>query len=213
MGVQLTAAQLQQLFPKLSAADARAFEAPLNAALVEFGIDTPLRVAAFGAQVGHESLDLTHWEERFDYSPERLITVFGARRFPSLAHARRYAGHPEAIANYVYAYRLGNGSEASGHGYKYRGGGPMQLTGFENHTACGRALGLPLLEHPELLRDRRAPGPGFRSAGWFWLTRTCNEPADRGQFEIVTRRINGGLNGHLDRLARYERAKAVLGVR
>lgn len=212
MGVHLAAAHIQQIFPKLTAAAARRCEAPLNAALAEFGIDTPQRVAAWCAQIGHESADLTRWEESFAYTADRLVAVFGARRFPTLEHAALYAGNREATANYVYAYRLGNGSESSGDGWRYRGSSPAQVTGKENFAACGRALVLPLVDEPDLLRDASAPTPGFRAAGWFWLTRSCNEPADRGQFETLTRRINGGLTGLADRLARWARAKALLGV-
>jgi putative chitinase len=145
----------------------------------EFEINTPVRQAAFLAQVGHESGGL-HWMvELWDPTPAQ----------------RRYETR----------YDLGN--TAPGDGYKYRGRGLIQLTGRGNYKRAGDALGVDLVEHPELLGE---PGLACRSAGWFWRSHGCNELADAGKFEAITKVINGGLNGYPERLGLWERAKEVL---
>jgi putative chitinase len=134
------------------------------------GITNAKRQAAFLAQVGHESGGL-HW----------LVELWG----PTATQLR-----------YETRYDLGN--VAPGDGYKYRGRGLIQLTGRENYRKGGQALGVDLINNPELLGE---PGLACRSAGWYWKSHGCNELADAGDFEAVTRRINGGLNGYA-----YERA-------
>jgi putative chitinase len=114
-------------------------------------------------------------------------------------------GPTAAQARYETRYDLGN--VAPGDGYKYRGRGLIQLTGRGNYQRCGAALGVDLIAQPELLGE---PGLACRSAGWFWQTHGCNELADAGAFERLTKRINGGLNGYPERLALWEAAKAVV---
>jgi putative chitinase len=104
---------------------------------------------------------------------------------------------------------MGNGDEASGDGWRYRGRGLIQITGKENYAACGSALGLPLLDHPELLEK---PDGAAMSAAWFWQTHGCNELADVASFSTITRRINGGLNGQDDRVRYWIKAKSALEI-
>lgn len=108
-------------------------------------------------------------------------------------------------ARYETRYDLGN--VAPGDGFKYRGRGLIQLTGRGNYQKCGDALGVDLVSDPEKLGE---PGLASRSAAWFWKEHGCNELADAGEFEAITRRINGGLTGYPERLALWEAAKAVI---
>ncbi|MDF3932300.1 glycoside hydrolase family 19 protein [Pseudomonas citronellolis] len=196
--------------------DARAFAGVfvplLNAALGERGIDTPARVAAFLAQVGHESAQLTRCVESLTYSALRLATVWprrfrGADGSPN-ALARQLAYQPERIANLVYAGRNGNGDEASGDGWRYRGRGLLQVTGRANYRRVAGGLGLPLEAQPQLLAE---PPGACASAAWWWAAEGLNELADSGRFDDITRRINGGLNGLAERQKLWRRALEVLG--
>ena len=170
-------------------------------------IDTPVRQAAFLAQIGHESGGLMVTEENMNYSAKGLRATWPNRFTES--DAERYARKPEWIGNRAYQGRMGNGDEASGDGYRYRGRGLIQLTGKDDYRECGEALGLDLLGCPELLNE---PANAAMSAGWEWDRSKLNAVADSGDFEKLTRIINGGLNGYPDRLERWERAKPVLGV-
>lgn len=180
---------------------------PFAAAMAELGIDaTAERTAAFLAQVGHESASLCTLQENLNYSAQRMCQVW-PRRFPTLESAHFYEHSPERLANLVYASRNGNGAFESGDGWRYHGRGPIQITFADNYRRCGIALNLPLLEKPDLLLD---PVNGARSAAWFWEDHGCNEKADAGDFEAITRAINGGLNGLDDRRARFDVAYPVL---
>jgi putative chitinase len=199
---------VERIMPSLSPAKLNLYLPYLASAMREFSIDTPLRTAAFLAQLAHESGELREWTENLDYSPQALLATFPTH-FGSLAEAATYGRQPERIANRVYANRMGNGDEGSGDGWKYRGRGPIALTGHDNYQQCGIALGIDLVNDP----DRAAtPQAGFRVAGWFWSTRALNSWADIQDFEEVTRRINGGLNGLPSREAYYAKAREVLGV-
>jgi len=208
---RLTRAQLQAVMPKA----APGWIGPLNAAMKEWGIDTPERMAAFLAQVAHESSELRRLEENLNYSAARLRAVW-PKRFPDDATAQRYANQPERLANYVYAGRMGNGDAASGDGWRFRGRGLIQLTGRSNHAACKTALGLDLVRAPYLLRE---PLPAARSAGWFWKSRGLNELADTDpeadddeDFVAISSLINGGRAGLADRIAYWRKAKQSLGL-
>ncbi len=179
------------------------FAGPLSSAMSEFGIDTPLRQAAFLAQVAHESAELSALEECLAYSPSRIMDVF-PRHVSSWQDADRLSKSPERLANRVYASRNGNGDEASGDGYRYRGRGLIQLTGRDNYRLAASALHLPLLDQPELLIK---PEHAARSAAWFWFSRGCNALADAGNFLAITKKINGGTNGYTDRCRYWARAK------
>ncbi len=183
---------------------ARYLEA-LQASTVLHAIDTPLRVAHFLAQVVHESSRMQHVVEGMSYSAERLLQVF-PRYFGSLAEAQAYARQPERIGNRVYGGRMGNGDEASGDGYRYRGRGLIQLTGKNNYRAFSQWVGDDVVAHPERVSERYA----VQSAVFFWDTHALNPLADVDDTVTITRRINGGLNGFDDRFQLLEKAKAVL---
>lgn len=187
-------------------ADSETWLEPLGAAMKMFEINTASRMKMFLAQNAQESEGFTVLVENLNYSAAGLMATF-PRKFTT-ATALEYARQPERIANHVYADLNGNGDEASGDGWRYRGRGLTQLTARGNYERCGRALVLDLITAPELLE---VPEFAAKSAAWFWYTNGCNELADRNDFEGITRRINGGMNGYDDRLAwlaRVERSMA-----
>ncbi|EQB0441223.1 TPA: glycoside hydrolase family 19 protein [Pseudomonas aeruginosa] len=206
----ITEQQLLQIFP--NAGHRAGFFVPaLNVAMERFGITSPVRVAAFLAQVGHESSQLTRLMENLNYSGRGLAATWpsrylGADGQPN-ALAQRLARNPRAIANNAYAARNGNGDEASGDGWRFRGRGLLQITGRANYRAAGAGLGQPLEAEPDLLEQ---PKWAALSAAWWWASHGLNELADRGEFAAITRRINGGLNGQAERMALWVRAKRVL---
>lgn len=175
---------------------------PLARAMDRFGINMPARQAAFVAQVAHESGRLEHVEENLNYSATALLRTFPTHFSP--ADAARYERKPQAIANRVYANRMGNKTEISGDGWQYRGRGLIQITGLDNYRACGIATGLSLVANPDLLLQ---PEAAALSAAWYWSAHGCNELADRDDFAGITKRINGGLNGQADRLALFAQAE------
>ena len=198
----ITAQQLLQILPQ--ARQVAGFFVPvLNAAMARFKINSPVRMAAFIAQVGHESGQLTRMVENLNYSAERLQAVW-PNRFDA-ALAVQVARKPEQIANIAYGGRMGN--TLPGDGWKYRGRGLIQLTGASNYRAAGAALGLDLVNHPELVEQ---PETAALVAGWFWQSNGLNELADSGQFAKITRTINGGLTGQADRVALRDLAAKVL---
>jgi len=180
----------------------------VNLNLPDYQIDTKLRVAAWIAQIGHESGSFKLVVENLNYSADRLLQVF-PYYFNSYDQAAQYAHNPEKIANRVYGSRMGNGNEASGDGYRFRGRGLIQLTGRENYTNCSQTMygDLILLDQPDLLTETDG---AVRSACWFWNSRNLNSYADGQDMREITRRINGGYNGMDDRMARYNKAMAVL---
>lgn len=159
---------------------AELFIGPLNDAMQEFEINTNVREAAFLAQIAHESGSLKYVKE--------------------LASG-------EAYDVGKLAERLGNTPEDDDDGERYKGRGLIQITGRSNYLQCGEALGLDLIAQPELLET---PANACRSAAWFWQSRNLNELADKGDFKLITKRINGGYNGYQDRLSYYDRAQRVL---
>ncbi|MFD1557107.1 glycoside hydrolase family 19 protein [Paraburkholderia silviterrae] len=180
---------------------------PLQAACDKYSINTPLRVAAFLAQIGVESARLTAVAENLNYSSEGLLSTFP--NYFDEQSARQYANKPPMIANRVYASRMGNGDEASGDGWKYRGRGCIQVTGRDAYVLCEMGLELDLLNHPELLEQ---PANAAMSAGWFWGNSNLSALADAANFQQITWAINGGLNGYSQRLALYGAAKKSLGI-
>ncbi|WP_325438076.1 glycoside hydrolase family 19 protein [Pseudomonas nitroreducens] len=206
----ITAQQLLRILPNARPV-AGVFVPTLNAAMAEWKINTPARAAAFLAQIGHESAQLTRCVESLSYSAQRLAAVW-PRRFRAAdgapnALAREIAYQPERIANLVYADRNGNGPEKSGDGWRYRGRGLLQITGRANYAAVAKGVGVPLLERPQLLAE---PVWVSRSATWWWAAHGLNELADVGRFEQITRRINGGLSGYEERTRLRRRAEEVL---
>ncbi|MGB3127645.1 MAG: glycoside hydrolase family 19 protein [Pseudomonas sp.] len=176
--------QLQAIMPN-AGARAGAFQAALNAAMARYQITSAKRIAAFIAQIAHESGEL------------RYVRELGSDQYLSKYDTG------------VLAARLGNTPEADGDGQKYRGRGLIQITGRRNYLACSQALfgDDRLMRQPELLEQ---PQWACESAAWFWQSNGLNELADKDQFTTLTRRINGGLNGLEDRLQYWARAKAVL---
>jgi putative chitinase len=177
----VTLAQLRAVMTRLASAKASAYINPLNQAMGEFLINNRLREAAFLGQVAHESGELA-WFHEFASGNEYDLSV-----------------------NPRLAKQLGNVNP--GDGPRYKGRGPIQITGRANYRACGRALGLDLEGNPDIAVQ---PGVAFRTAGWFWSTHGLNALADQQDYRTITRRINGGYNGYDDRLKYYERALQVL---
>ena len=183
----------------------------LNEILPEYGIDTPQRVAAFIAQCAHESGNFRALKENLNYRPETLRKLF-SKYFPTDDLARAYASMPnkqEAIANRIYASRMGNGDEQSGDGFRFCGRGLIQLTGRDNYTFFAGSLDIPVEEAAEYLQTFEG---AVQSACWFWETNNLNQYADSGDILTMTKRINGGTIGLEDRKKHYEHAKHVLGA-
>jgi len=180
---------------------------PLEDTFAKYDINTPKRQAAFIGQCAHESNNFKTLEENLNYKPEALMRVWPSR-FPDLPTAMKYAHDPIKIANKVYGGRMGNGPEESGEGAKYHGRGLIQLTGKESYDNCGKAIGVDLINQPGLLAQ---PYLAAMSAGWFWNKKGLNALADAGDYETMTKRINGGLLGLDDRKAKIAKALQVLG--
>lgn len=207
--MELTLQQLRKLLPNNPHVE-HWFNA-LSAALPDYEINTPGRIAAFLAQCAHESGDFTTLKENLNYKPESLRKIF-SKYFPTDELARAYCSMPnkqEAIANRVYANRMGNGDEHSGDGYKYCGRGLIQLTGKDNYTWFAQSLEIS----PEDASEYLATFEGaVQSACWFWETNNLNQWADAGDILTLTKRINGGTIGLEDRVRRYEFALSIMGV-
>lgn len=191
----------------------------LQCACKAYDITSPLRIAAFLSQIGHESAGLSRLEENLNYSATGLAATWPTRfaqRDTSGAYLKDAGGlllpteralllhrKPEMIANSVYANRMGNGSEESGDGWRHRGFGLKQLTGKDNHRACGLAIGENFELHPERLM---LPVNAALSAGWFWSVNKLNRFADAGDVRGLTLAINGGTIGLAQRDALYQQA-------
>lgn len=178
----ITAQQLLKILPN-AGAKVGVFVPVLNTAMGKYQIITRERIAAFLAQIGHESGEL------------RYVRELGGTEYLSKYDTGKLAE------------RLGNTPEADGDGQFYRGRGLIQITGWANYAECGEALGLDLIHHPELLEQ---PEHAAMSAAWYWGSRGLNSLADKGELLLITKRINGGTNGLADRQALYERALMVL---
>jgi putative chitinase len=177
--------------------------------LVKHDIDTVNRVAGFLSQTAYESAYWTKFSENLNYSAGRLLVVF-PKYFKSKVEAARYDRQPEKIANHVYANRIGNGDEASGDGWKYRGRGAIQCTGKANYAECSEWMfGFKdaLLREPEMLAKTDGV---IMSAIWYWETRGLNKLADAGDVAGMTKRINGGTHGLAVRAKLYDRMHRVL---
>lgn len=182
--MRLTLEQLENAIP-LAGDRAKVFHPHLADAMEQYEINTANRMAAFLAQIAHESGSL------------RYVRELGSDKYLSKYDTGRIAE------------RLGNTPEADGDGQKYRGRGLIQITGRDNYLRCSVAIfgNRELIHHPELLEE---PKYACLSAAWFWQSRHLNELADKGLFRTITQRINGGLNGYEDRLEHYERARLAL---
>jgi putative chitinase len=207
--MELTKQQLKQLLPKNPYVD-QWYEA-LSQLLPDYEINTPQRIAAFIAQCSHESGGFTALKENLNYRWETLRRLF-PKYFTTDDLAKAYANMPnkqEAIANRIYASRMGNGPEDSGDGYRFCGRGLIQLTGRDNYTFFAGSLDISVEEASEYLGTFEGAA---QSACWFWETNTLNTWADTGDIKELTRRINGGYIGLEDRIKHYEHALHVLGA-
>jgi putative chitinase len=201
--------QLKELLPKNPYID-NWYEA-LSILLPDYNINTPQRIAAFVAQCAHESGNFMVLKENLNYKPATLRKIFG-KYFPNDQIAAEYCSRPnrqEAIANRVYANRMGNGDEASGDVWRYAGKGLIQLTGKSNYTWFAASLEIPVEEASEYLLTFEGAA---QSACWFWETNNLNQWADKGDIVTLTKRINGGTIGLEDRIKHYEHALHVLGA-
>jgi putative chitinase len=207
--MELTLQQLKQLLPRNPYVDH--WHSALAQLLPDYEINSPQRIAAFIAQCAHESGGFTALKENLNYKPATLRKIF-PKYFPDDAIANEYCSRPnkqEAIANRVYANRMGNGDEASGDGWKYAGKGLIQLTGKQNYTWFAASLKITVEEASEYLLTFEGAA---QSACWFWETNNLNQWADKGDIITLTKRINGGTIGLEDRIKHYEHALHVLGA-
>jgi putative chitinase len=169
----------------------------------KFGINTPLRLAHFLAQCGHESGGFKATQENLNYSAKGLMGIF-KKYFPTVALATAYQRKPEMIASRVYGGRMGNGVEATREGYKFRGRGYIQLTGKENYTAFGKSIGEDVCANPDVVASKYA----LLSAAWFFSKNGLHKLADGGSSDAVvtqiTKRVNGGTIGLADRIRHFK---------
>lgn len=180
--------------------------------LEEYEINTPKRIAAFIAQCAHESGGFMVLKENLNYKWPTLRKLFGKKYFLTDEMAQEYANKPnrqEAIANLIYANRMGNGDERSGDGFRYCGRGLIQLTGRSNYQAFADSLQMKVEDVPAYLMTFEGAA---QSACWFWETNNLNKFADANNIEGMTRRINGGVIGLEDRIKHYEHALHILGA-
>lgn len=181
---------------------ARLFVEPLQEACRRFGISTRSRLAAFIAQAAHESANFTRTEESLYYRTPERIRAMWPTRVTSLQQAATLCGRPQALANVVYANRLGNGDSASNDGWNYRGRGLIQLTGRANYKVAGDALAANYVTAPNLVA---LPTHAAMTAGWFWASVHGNDLADAGLIDELTKKINGpAMAGADDRRSRYD---------
>ena len=204
--MELTKDQLRQLLPKNQYIDH--WHRALSQLLPDYEINTPQRIASFIAQCAHESGSFVFLTENLNYKAESLMKIF-PKYFTEMSLAKAYERKPEKIANRIYASRMGNGDEASGDGYKYRGRGLIQLTGKTNYTWFAASLEISPEEAAEYTQTFEGAA---QSACWFWETNKLNQWADKGDIVTLTKRINGGTIGLEDRIKHYEHALHVFGV-
>lgn len=208
-GVVINQAQLLRAIPETYKPRLDEFVAAWNMWAIPFGIDTPKRVSMALAEFFHESGNLKSTEENMNYSAQRLLQVWPSRFTRETALS--YAHEPEKIANYVYANRMGNGNEASGDGWKYRGRGLIGLTGraqYQQYSDSEWCVG-NAVENPDII----AKFPeSIKSAMWFWMKHNLNDCADRCDIEKCSRIINGGQVGLANRKFLYRRFCREFGV-
>ena len=204
---RVTLELLREICPKTKATVLAKYVQPLNTVGEHFDLfENPKRMAAFLAQIAHESGAFNFTAEGLNYSAAALSKTW-PKRFPTLAIAQQYARKPEKIANKVYANRMGNGTEASGDGFKFRGRGLIQLTGKDNYTRFAKSIGKTLDQTVAFLETAEG---AVASAGWYWDVNKLNVYADKGDFVGLTRRINGGIIGLADRKHHYDIALKAL---
>lgn len=165
-------------------------------------LNNQLRMAHFLSQCGHESANFETVFENLNYSADSLAKLYG--KYFDHGQSIAYSRNPQAIANRIYAGRMGNGNEASGEGWKFRGRGYIQLTGHDNYVAFSEFIGEDCVAKPDLVATKYP----LHSADWFFninhIWTICDKGASRTNIEAVTRKINGGINGLADRIKRFE---------
>lgn len=199
MAFNLTEAQVAKCASRNK--NAATLTAALNAVLPKYEINTPNRIAAFMAQCGHESVDFTTLKENLNYGAKGLRGTW-PKRFPDDATAAKYERKPEMIANKVYSDRMGNGPEASGDGWKYRGRGAIQLTGHDNYAAFAKDIGKTIDEAIVYLETLEG---AIESACWFWKKNGLNAVADAKDMKLATKKINGGDLGLAERTDHFNK--------
>lgn len=171
--------------------------------MAKFQLNTPLRLAHFLAQCGHESGGFKFLRENLNYSAKGLMGIF-KKYFPTEAVANQYQRQPDKIANKVYANRMGNGPESSGEGSKFKGRGFIQLTGKDNYTAFSKSIGEDCVANPDLVATKYP----LASAAWFFHKNGLHKIADEGASDLVvtkvTKRVNGGTIGLPDRIKHFK---------
>lgn len=171
--------------------------------MAKFELNTPLRLAHFLAQCGHESGGFKFLRENLNYSAKGLMGIF-KKYFPTEAIANQYQRQPDKIANKVYASRMGNGPEATGDGSKFKGRGFIQLTGKDNYTAFSKSIGEDCVANPDLVATKYP----LASAAWFFHKNGLHKIADEGASDLVvtkvTKRVNGGTIGLPDRIKHFK---------
>lgn len=184
----------------------------LSTVAAEFGLTTPARIAGFLANIAHETGDFHRLRENLNYSTAARIRMIWPTHFASDAAAQPFVGQPEALANKVYA-RPGEGNTHPGDGWRFRGGGDIQLTFRNGFVRVGRALGVPLEEHPELIES---PGLAIAAALVYWRDAKVNTLLDAGKPKRARSLVNAGTPNNLapigwpDVSARYARLLAAL---
>ena len=177
--------------------------------IAKFELNTPLRLAHFLAQAGHESGGFKLVNENLNYGAKGLLGIF-KKYFPNEAKALQYERKPEKIANLVYGGRMGNGPEASGEGFKFKGRGYIQLTGKANYTEFAKAINEDVVANPDLVANKYP----LASAAWFFHKNGLHKIADKGATDAVvtevTKRVNGGTIGLPDRLKHFKEYYSLL---
>jgi len=177
--------------------------AQIPGVMEKFQVNTPLRLAHFLAQCGHESGGFKLTQENLNYGAKGLMTIF-KKYFPTEALAKAYERQPEKIASKVYGNRMGNGDEASKEGYKFRGRGYIQLTGKDNYKAFDATVPEDILASPDLVATKYP----LLSAAWFWSKNGLNTLSDKGATDAdvtaITKRVNGGTIGLPDRIKHFK---------
>ena len=198
----ITSDILTKIFPKTKKTIIDSFVQPLNDAMSKYAIDTRLRKVHFLAQIGHESGGLNFTMENLNYSADGLMKIFP--KYFNTESAASHAKNPQMIANRVYSNRMGNGDVASNEGWMYRGRGLIQLTGKANYSLYSIALKKTVAD---VIAFLETPVGAADSAAWFWDNHKLNQAADKDDIRLITKTINGGINGLDDRQHILDAAK------
>jgi len=205
--MEITLDLLRKIAPSTKVAVLEKFVEPLNTVAQYYEMtNSAQRLAAFLAQMAHESGGFNAIKENLNYSAKGLMTTF-KKYFPTEELAKQYERKPEKIANRVYGNRMGNGDESSGDGYKFCGRGLIQLTGKQNYSRFAKDLGISI---DETVAYMETTSGAVSSAGWFWDNNNLNQYCDKNDFVTLTKRINGGTIGLADRKHHYDIALAAL---